>query len=125
MRPASHLSLDREMLRDKVPRKLRGQKGAEMDPLSRLCAWYEGQPHEDWHEDHGVKISTVDNPGWRVLIDIEHTTLEDKEFTEVEIDRSETDWIICQTRYGRFDAACGPGNLNELIEIFLDWTASA
>lgn len=49
-----------------------------MDPLSRLCTWYEGQPHEDWHEDHGVTIYNVDNSGWRFIVDIGDTSLEHK-----------------------------------------------
>ncbi|MFK0239099.1 Imm53 family immunity protein, partial [Streptomyces vinaceus] len=34
----------------------------------------------DWEHEWGVKIATLDNPGWTVEIDLEETDLEGREY---------------------------------------------
>ena len=92
-----------------------------MDTISRLCAWYERQCVGEWHEDHGVKIDTLDNPGWSMKVDLEGTALQDKDFEEVRMERSDRDWLIARRSGLIFEAFGGPMNLNEMIESFLMW----
>lgn len=95
-----------------------------MDHISRLCAWYESQTYEDWHEDYGIKIYNIDNPGWGLVVDLEHTSLENKNFVEMDIERSDTDWIAIRKSDGKFNAYGGPNNLKEMIDVFLEWSSS-
>lgn len=92
-----------------------------MDIISKLCTWYEGQWVEDLHEDVGINISTLDNPGWSLKIDLKETTLEGRSFQEVRIDRSDRDWLVARRNGNVFEAFGGPINLNEMIESFLIW----
>jgi len=92
-----------------------------MDAISRLCTWYERQCTDEWHEDHGVSIETLDNPGWRIKVDLEGTSIEAKPFQEIEINRSDRDWVVARRHGNIFEAFGGPKNLGEMIEAFLSW----
>lgn len=43
----------------------------------------------DWHL-YGVRINTLDNPGWSVKIDLEETNLDGKHYQTVESELSES-----------------------------------
>ncbi|MCE2595462.1 immunity 53 family protein [Motilimonas cestriensis] len=70
---------------------------------------------------YGVKIYTLDNPGWSIEVDIAETKLSSKRFDKTAIDRSESDWIYCIVSDGVFKGAGGVSNLEELIQVFLNW----
>ena len=90
--------------------------------LQRLEQWYKAQCDEEWEHSHGVKIDTLDNPGWSLQIDLADTPLQHKAFTDVKRDYDhDTEWITCFLRDGKFMGACGPEKLEEMLEIFLDW----
>jgi len=63
----------------------------------------------------------LDNPGWSIQISIQETELQDQEFQEVIIERSENNWVHCRTNNGFFEASGGPLNLPEMLQIFRDW----
>lgn len=93
--------------------------------LEWLQRWYAGQCDGDWEHEWGVKIGTLDNPGWWVVIDLEDTDLEAREYSKVDIKRSETDWFFTRVQDQRFSASCGPGNLTEVLTIFREWVEGA
>ena len=41
---------------------------ADTAPLSYLTAWFARQCDGDWEHDLGIRIETLDNPGWAVDI---------------------------------------------------------
>ena len=92
-----------------------------MDTLQQFQQWYYSQCDGDWEHQHGVEIGTLDNPGWRVRIDVEETSLSERPFAAVERVEHETDWIVCRVRDGRFEGAGGPLMLEEILEVFLAW----
>ncbi|BFV59917.1 hypothetical protein KCMC57_up50210 [Kitasatospora sp. CMC57] len=57
-----------------------------LDPLGFLTAWYTAQCDGDWEHEYGIRIETLDNPGWSVEVDLEGTGLDG-----VLPDRIETD----------------------------------
>lgn len=83
--------------------------------------WFESNCDEDWEHSYGIKIYTLDNPGWTIEIDLAETRLSNVVFSTTTIDRSESDWIYCTVTDGVFRGAGGINNLDELIEIFLNW----
>jgi hypothetical protein len=44
-----------------------------LDNISWLEDWYEAQCNGDWDDGNGVKIDTLDNPGWMVTVDLNGT----------------------------------------------------
>ena len=92
--------------------------------IFRLEEWYADQCDGDWEHEFGIKINSIDNPGWKVSIPLERTSLESKHLDEVIIDRSDIDWVHCKKHGNEFIAWGGSGNLCEMIELFFSWRDS-
>lgn len=88
------------------------------DSLAWLMSWYARHCDGDWEHEHGVKIETLDNPGWSVSIDLVGTDFEALEVTQERVNRTENDWFHIRTRDGRLEGHGGPGNLVEILQRF-------
>ena len=80
----------------------------------RLQSWYIAQCDGEWEHEFGVKIDTLDNPGWMMQVDLKRTGEEGRGFEEVEIERSESDWLHCRVASNKFEGFGGPSNLEEM-----------
>jgi hypothetical protein len=89
-----------------------------------LQNWYLIQCNEDWKHEFGIKIDTLDNPGWLVIIDLKETDCENKLFTEIDRQINETNWIQCDVKDKKFFGYGGPLNLTDNIKAFIDWRNS-
>ncbi len=92
-----------------------------MSYLKWLESWYESYCDDEWEQTHGLKIESIDTPGWRVTIPLLETELEGKLLNEIIIDRDDNDWIRCWIKDGYFEGAGGLKNLEEMIQIFKEW----
>lgn len=92
-----------------------------MNILKWIQNWYLQNCDENWEHCYGVNISTLDNPGWMVDIDLTDTSLENKEFKVVDIERSELDWIYCNVSDNTFHGNGGSNNLEEILTVFQNW----
>ena len=92
-----------------------------MTLLKALETWYAENCDGDWEHSYGVTIETLDNPGWSVKIDLNDTPLSDKEFEGIHVDRTERNWVRCTVEATVFKGYGGPGNLREILEIFVQW----
>jgi hypothetical protein len=90
--------------------------------LLRLQKWYTTQCNGDWEYRFGIRIDTIDNPGWSIRIDLTDTKLENEKWEDVRIDISEDNWILCWVNDKTFQGGGAPQNLIDLINIFLGWT---
>lgn len=93
--------------------------------LSRLQRWYSAQCDGDWEHGLGVRIATLDNPGWMVTIDLVGTSLENARFPYVRRIDDEREWVDCKVEGGEFRGAGGPHMLGAIIEIFVLWAEDA
>lgn len=91
------------------------------DVLSRIEQWYASQCDGSREHQYGLRIETIDNPGWRVHIDLSGTKLHHCTFDEMSIDRTAANWLRCRIGDGKFEGFGGPENLKELLLVFLDW----
>lgn len=58
-------------------------------------------------------------------MDVRHTPLEGVQFDEVKDNcNHESDWMRCWIECDSFHGACGPLRLEEMIRVFLGWSAS-
>jgi hypothetical protein len=91
------------------------------DALTRIEQWYASQCDGSWEHQYGLRIETIDNPGWRVHIDLSGTQLRYRTLDEMSVDRTETNWLRWRAGDGKFEGFGGPGNLKELLHKFLEW----
>ena len=91
--------------------------------FAQLIDWYSRQCNGDWEHQHGFEISTVDNPGVRLRVDLNGTYLEKSEFSRIEYKYdSDTEWIACEkTADNFFDGCCATGMSEQMIGIFVNW----
>jgi hypothetical protein len=95
------------------------------DLLSRLAEWFEEQCNGDWEHGPGVTISTLDNPGWSLKVNLRGTAAEYLVFEEVNIDHGESDWLRCFVKDGRFIGAGDPSKLPAVVGQFLSFVQQA
>jgi hypothetical protein len=60
---------------------------AVMGTLNWIQKWYVKQCNGDWEYSNGVRIDTIDNPGWKVKISVEDTDINDTPFESIDIER--------------------------------------
>lgn len=76
--------------------------------LAELQRWYHSQSDGDWEHCYGIKIDTLDHPGWQLSIDLEETDMEDVSFTEVQHNEmghhyeDNPDWFVCRKVGSKF-----------------------
>ena len=56
------------------------------DSLIWMQDWYKKQCDGDWEHQNGIRIETIDNPGWKIVIDLVETELDGKTFVETKIE---------------------------------------
>jgi hypothetical protein len=91
------------------------------DTLVWLQHWYATHCDGDWEHLYGVEIGTLDNPGWRVKVNVQETELEGREFMDYWHEATEHNWMMCRVRDGVFEGAGGPHNLQEILVKFQEW----
>ena len=93
-----------------------------VDLLSKIQNWYTEMCNDDWEHTYGMFISNIDNPGWSFKVELKDTYLFGVPFEKLHIQReNENNWVTCNVNEGDFQGYGGPGNLEELFAIFLEW----
>ncbi len=87
--------------------------------ISLLQKWYARHCDEDWEHSYGIKLDTLDNPGWILTVDLADTEFSDFSLPMSRIDRSQEDWIQSEISGRRYIACGGVFNLEEIIMQFL------
>jgi hypothetical protein len=101
-----------------------------MEELERLQRWYTAQCDGEWEHDRGVRIETLDNPGWLLSVDVTGTPLAGRPFAELaegvgeDGHPREARWIHCTLRDSSWRGAGDPSQLGRLLRVFLDWAGA-
>lgn len=91
------------------------------ETIERIQDWYKLNCNGVWEHSYGYSIATLDNPGWTIRIDLAETCLDKLDFKqEFQNPEYEHDWYIIKTDKEVLEIACGPENLKQVFEIFLD-----
>lgn len=93
-------------------------------PIDFLVAWFVSHCDEDWEHDTGVRVATLDNPGWSVDVRLEDTELEGHERDWSRYEDGEH-WLHWRTTRVAFEARCGPNDLTLAIQAFKDFAQQA
>lgn len=83
--------------------------------------WYRNQCNDEWEHSFGISIDNIDNPGWKVEIDLKDTALQNKILERKLIENSETDWYDYKVVNGKYIANGDPDKLELLLETFKDF----
>jgi hypothetical protein len=87
--------------------------------LTRLQNWYLTNCDGDWEHSYGISISTLDNPGWMVKIDVTDTCLHNLAY-EKQVDNGNFDWLLIKTINHVIECSGDPSKLAAILIIFLD-----
>lgn len=90
--------------------------------IADLQDWYRRHCDEVWEHDYGVNITTTDNPGWWVRIDLVGTALDGKPFERIERRDADGEFeLCCEIKDGQFSGFGDPESLGEVLAIFLEF----
>ncbi|WP_018388067.1 immunity 53 family protein [Ancylobacter sp. FA202] len=90
-----------------------------MDVFDWLTCWYQAQCDGDWEHSYGVRIDTLDNPGWTLTVDLSGTDCDGRTLDRIQHNYEHpTDWWTCWTEDNSFRGAGGPLHLRSLLETF-------
>lgn len=98
------------------------------ESLRSLQAWFASQCDGDWEHTYGVELTTLDNPGWRVKIDLVGTGPEGRSFEPIKepdaaTSESNDQWLHCWVEDGRWQGAGDETKLAVILRTFLDWAS--
>lgn len=89
-----------------------------MNTLKWLEEWFKVQCNDSWEHMSGIRISTSDNPGWIIKIELEDTELEGFEAKLEMFRNTEDDWYGYKVEDGEFQGFGDPTKLETLIKKF-------
>src|SRR5260370_37120898 len=92
-----------------------------MDAIEFLQSWYRAQTNGEWEHARGVTIETLDNPGWRVTIDLVETPLEGTSMKAVRREKSAQDWLVCEVEREQFRRDDDSRKLLAILQVFQSW----
>ncbi|MEI6515347.1 MAG: immunity 53 family protein [bacterium] len=98
-----------------------------MNEIAEIQNWFQSQCDGDWEHGCGIRIESLDNPGWKIEIELNGTNLENAVFIPVErnvspsLPERETDWYTCKVEESKFKGYGGPQHLKTILRMFLEW----
>lgn len=95
-----------------------------IDNLEWLDRWYQQQCNGEWEHRDGVRLATLERPGWKLTIHLRGTSAENTAPQKLSLDSSGGDWIACSISSDRFEGAGDPRKLEQIIGIFRRWVDS-
>ena len=113
-----------------------------MNVIKELQEWFVAQCNGQWEHRLGISITTCDNPGWIVNIDLNETNLINRNFklnsrnvSQKLIDQSlgkikpplmaenptSDNWMICFVKDGKFTGVGDTHRLEDILMVFVNW----
>lgn len=88
------------------------------DILKWLENWYASNCDGEWEHGYGIKIETLDNPGWTVEVNLKDTAFETETVDNFLYDNGDDDWYAYEVKDAQFHANGDPSKLSFLLELF-------
>jgi len=89
-----------------------------MENLEWIQHWFKNNCDGDWERGDGIQITTLDNPGWELEIDISNTSIANIYIEWILNEKSAQDWYGVKIENQRFTASGDAGKLKFLLELF-------
>jgi hypothetical protein len=87
-------------------------------PLSFMTGWFADHCDGDWEHDLGIRLATLDNPGWALDVSIGDTELAGAATEWHRNDKSDLEWLHWRSTGEMFEARCGVADLPRALEAF-------
>jgi hypothetical protein len=88
------------------------------DILNWVQDWYKNQCDGGWEHTYGVRITSLDNPGWQVEIDLADTKLKNLTIEYKLFEVSDRDWYGFKIDNQLFFGAGDPNKLSLILQTF-------
>ncbi|MGL4582866.1 MAG: immunity 53 family protein [Flavobacterium sp.] len=89
-----------------------------MNKIELIQQWYKNQCDGEWEHIYGIKIETLDNPGWRVEISLKDTCLENRNYSKESI-VDDNNWMIINADGEIFKGYGDTSKLDLILEEFI------
>lgn len=93
--------------------------------LSKLMKWYSSHCDGEWEHGYGVSLTSLDNPGWLLKVNLAGTNLDGATMDAISEDSDQgplgdnsSPWIECGVCGNQFVGASDPTQLPRLISTF-------
>ena len=104
--------------------KKHSQPNETVTDFASLIAWYVAQCDGEWEHRHGIKLETLDNPGWLLTVDLIHTDLQGCAMEEISEGCCPSGnpvsprWIACSVKGNVFRGGCDSTQVTRLFSTF-------
>ncbi len=92
-----------------------------MELIQWIENWYKSKCDGRWEHRDGIRIMTLDNPGWSVKINLEDTEIDEKYFEKLNVDNDDNDWYICEVKERCFHGVGDISKLYIILKIFKEF----
>jgi hypothetical protein len=82
---------------------------------------YWHQRNENWKHEFRLSMDTLDNPDWKITIDLNNPDIINKIFETYKVERAKNNWCCCWIENLKFEGRGGAKNLREILEVFFSW----
>lgn len=95
--------------------------GEKMNNIKWIEKWYKDNCDGDWEHFYGIKIETLDNPGWHVEVHLNEGEYNAGETKEIGWDNGEDDWLNCSIKNEIFSGYGDCLKLEIIVGILRKW----
>lgn len=89
-----------------------------MEILDWIQNWFKDNCDGDWEKGEVIQITTLENPGWDIEIDISNTSLANIEINWILNENGKQDWYGVKIENQKFNAAGDSKKLEFLLNLF-------
>ena len=89
-----------------------------METIKWIENWFKNNCDGTWEKGFGIQITSTNNPGWELEIDLSNTSLANITIDWILNEKSSEDWYGVKIDNQKFSATGDAGKLNFLFEIF-------
>ena len=89
--------------------------------LEWLDDWYQRQCNGEWEHTRGVRLKSLDDPGWHLTINLAGTSAVNARPQQLRMDAQNGGWLTCSIAGECFEGAGDSRKLEQIIGVFRQW----
>jgi hypothetical protein len=89
--------------------------------LEWLDGWYQRQCNGEWEHTQGVRLKSLDDPGWHLTINLAGTSAVNARPQQLRLDTQSGGWLACSIAGECFEGSGDPRKLEQIIGVFRRW----